>query len=118
MIRKMHRKNYNDVFSILDEPRESELSEFPHWVLCIEYDRYENKTIRHICGYAGVPKGRDLDNLRDELRNDPSLGCQDCADRMVLTTITYDKFRGFMKVLKGSYSKGSSNIWEGMKIDI
>jgi hypothetical protein len=43
------------------------------------------KTILHFCGYQEPITERDVESLREELKNDPEFGLQDKWDKVVIT---------------------------------
>jgi hypothetical protein len=43
------------------------------------------KSILHFCGYQEPITERDVESLREELKNDPEFGLQDKWDKVVIT---------------------------------
>jgi hypothetical protein len=44
----------------------------------------DQKTILHFCGYQEPISDRDVESLREELKNDPEFGLQDKWDKVVI----------------------------------
>lgn len=58
----------------------------------------EVKTILHFCGYQEPITEKDVESLRNELRDDPEFGLQDIWERLVITEAPDEVIEEYKKI--------------------
>ena len=61
------------------------------------------KTILHFCGYQDPITERDIESLREEIKNDPLFGLQDKWDKVVITEASDE----ILKEYQDAFTKNS-----------
>ncbi len=62
--------------------------------------REGDKSILHFCGYENKPDERDIDSLRQELKEDPEFGLQEIWDKVEILEAPEDLVAEYRKIIQ------------------
>ena len=59
-----------------------------------------DKSILHFCGYENKPDERDIDSLRQELKEDPEFGLQEIWDKVEILEAPEDVVEEYRRIIE------------------
>lgn len=88
------------------ETNEKNLGQIKYGLVVTDPTSNDNE-ILHFCGYWERPAQKDVDSLREELKNDPEFGLQDIAGIVDISLASKDVLEMYQKIIS---SRENNNL--------